>query len=175
MTGLLEEIANSKKAGLDRVLYGLGIRFVGQRTAQLLAEEFGSMEALMSATPDELERVNEVGPRVSEAIREFFGEEKNRELVRKLEKAGLTMTAEKRRKTSQLEGLTFVLTGTLPHLAREDAKAKIESAGGRVSGSVSKKTSYVVAGEDAGSKLDKARELGVNVIDEAALEELLRA
>jgi DNA ligase (NAD+) len=172
---LLQEIANSKRAGLDRVLYGLGIRFVGQRTAQLLAEEFGSMEALMAATAEDLERINEVGPRVAQAIREFFDEEKNRELVRRLEKAGLTMTAEKRKKTSQLEGLTFVLTGTLPHLSREDAKAKIESAGGRVSGSVSKKTNYVVAGEDAGSKLDKARQLGVNVIDETALEELLRA
>jgi DNA ligase (NAD+) len=170
---LLEEIANSKKAGLDRVLFGLGIRFVGARTAQLLAEEFGSMEALMKATPEELERVNEVGPRVSEAIREFFDEAKNRDLVHKLEVAGLTMTAEKRKKSSQLEGLAFVLTGTLPNLSREDAKARIEAAGGRVSGSVSKKTNYVVAGEDAGSKLDKARELGVNVIDEAALEELL--
>jgi DNA ligase (NAD+) len=171
---LLEEIARSKNAGLARVLYGLGIRFVGERTAQLLAEEFGSMEALMNATPEELERVNEVGPRVSEAIREFFDEEKNRDLVHKLEKAGLTFTAEKRKKTSHLEGLTFVLTGTLPNLSREDAKARIESAGGRVSGSVSKKTNYVVAGEDAGSKLDKARELGVKVIDEAALENLLR-
>ncbi|MFY9747526.1 MAG: NAD-dependent DNA ligase LigA [Acidobacteriaceae bacterium] len=171
---LLAEIARSKNASLARVLYGLGIRFVGERTAQLLAEEFGSMEALMNATPEELERVNEVGPRVSQAIREFFDEEKNRDLVHKLEKAGLTFTAEKRKKTSQLEGLTFVLTGTLPNLSREDAKAKIESAGGRVSGSVSKKTNYIVAGEDAGSKLDKARELGVNVIDEAALEELLR-
>jgi DNA ligase (NAD+) len=171
---LLEEIARSKNAGLARVLYGLGIRFVGERTAQLLAEEFGSVEALMNATPEDLERVNEVGPRVSEAIREFFDEKKNRDLVHKLEKAGLTFTAEKRKKTSQLEGLTFVLTGTLPNLSREDAKARIESAGGRVSGSVSKKTNYVVAGEDAGSKLDKARELGVKVIDEAALENLLR-
>ena len=170
---LLAEIEGSKKAGLDRVLFGLGIRFVGARTAQLLAEEFGSMEALMKATPEELERVNEVGPRVSEAIREFFDEAKNRDLVHKLEVAGLTMTAEKRKKSSQLEGLAFVLTGTLPNLSREDAKARIEAAGGRVSGSVSKKTNYVVAGEDAGSKLDKARELGVNVIDEAALEELL--
>jgi DNA ligase (NAD+) len=170
---LLQEIANSKKAGLDRVLYGLGIRFVGQRTAQLLAEEFGSMEALLATTAEDLERVNEVGPRVAQAIREFFDEEKNRELVRKLEAAGLTMTAQKRKKTSQLEGLTFVLTGTFPHLSREDAKAKIESAGGRVSGSVSKKTNYVVAGEDAGSKLDKARDLGVNVIDESALQKLL--
>ncbi len=172
---LLDEIEASKKAPLNRLLYGLGIRFVGERTAQLLAEEFGSIETLMNATSEELERVNEVGPRVSEAIREFFGEHKNRELVRKLEKAGITFTAEKRKRTSQLEGLTFVLTGTLPHLSREDAKARIESAGGRVSGSVSKKTNYVVAGEEAGSKLDKARELGVNVIDEAELEKLLSA
>jgi DNA ligase (NAD+) len=170
---LLAEIEASKKAPLNRLLYGLGIRFVGERTAQLLAEEFGSMEALMAATLEELERVNEVGPRVSQAIREFFDEEKNRELVKKLEAAGLTMTAVKRKKTSQLEGLTFVLTGTLPNLSREDARAKIEAAGGRVSGSVSKKTNYVVAGEEAGSKLDKARELGVNIIDEAGLLQLL--
>ena len=133
------------------------------------------MDDLMAASADELERVNEVGPRVSQAIREFFDEEKNRELIEKLRAAGLTFTAEKRKKSSQLEGLTFVLTGTLPTLTREDAKAKIEAAGGRVSGSVSKKTHYIVAGEEAGSKLDKARELGVKVIDEAALVELLGA
>jgi DNA ligase (NAD+) len=171
---LLAEIARSKNASLARVLYGLGIRFVGERTAQLLAEEFGSMEALMNAAPEDLERVNEVGPRVSQAIREFFDEKKNRDLVHRLEKAGLSFTAEKRKKTSQLEGLTFVLTGTLPGLSREDAKARIESAGGRVSGSVSKKTNYVVAGDDAGSKLDKARQLGVNVIDETALKTMLK-
>jgi len=170
---LLAEIEASKRAPLNRVLYGLGIRFVGERTAQLLAEEFGSMEALMASSAEELERVNEVGPRVAQAIREFFDESRNRDLVHKLERAGLTMTAEKRKKTSQLEGLTFVLTGTLPNLSREDAKAKIEAAGGRVSGSVSKKTSYVVAGEEAGSKLDKAKELGVKVLDETGLEELL--
>jgi DNA ligase (NAD+) len=172
---LLAEIEQSKKLPLNRVLFGLGIRFVGERTAQLLAEEFGSMEALMAASAEDLERVNEVGPRVSQAIREFFDEEKNRELIRKLQAAGLTMTAEKRKKSSQLEGLTFVLTGTLPNLSREAAKARIEAAGGKVSGSVSKKTNYVVAGEEAGSKLDKARELGVKVIDEAGLEELLGA
>ena len=171
---LLAEIEESKKLPLNRVLFGLGIRFIGERTAQLLAEEFGSMEALMAASVEELERVNEVGPRVSQAIREFFDEEKNRELIRKLQGADLTMTAEKRKRSSQLEGLTFVLTGTLANLSRDDAKAKIESAGGRVSGSVSKKTNYVVAGEEAGSKLDKARELGVNVIGEAALLEMLR-
>ena len=132
------------------------------------------MDALMAASSEDLERVNEVGPRVSQAIREFFDESRNRDLVHKLEKAGLVMTAEKRKKTSQFEGLTFVLTGTLPNLSRDEAKAKIEAAGGRVSGSVSKKTSYVVAGEEAGSKLDKAKELGVKILDEAGLEELLR-
>jgi DNA ligase (NAD+) len=171
---LLKEIEGSKRNPLNRVLFGLGMRFIGERTAQLLAEEFGSMDALMAASAEELERVNEVGPRVAQAIREFFGLSRNRELVERLRAAGLTFTAEKRKKSSQLEGLTFVLTGTLPNLTREEAKAKIEAAGGRVSGSVSKKTNYVVAGDDAGSKLDKARELGVNVVDEAELEELLR-
>ena len=172
---LLAEIEGSKKAPLNRVLFGLGIRFIGERTAQLLAEEFGSMDALMAASLDELERVNEVGPRVSQAIREFFDEAKNRELIEKLRSAGLTFTAEKRKRSSQLEGLTFVLTGTLPTLTREDAKARIETAGGRVSGSVSKKTHYVVAGEEAGSKLDKARDLGVKVIEEAELLAMLES
>jgi DNA ligase (NAD+) len=171
---LLEEIEKSKQNPLNRVLFGLGIRFIGERTAQLLAEEFGSMDALMAASAGELERVNEVGPRVAQAILEFFDEEKNRELVEKLRKAGLRFIAEKRRKSSQLEGLTFVLTGTLPSLTREDAKTRIEVAGGRVSGSVSKKTHYVVAGEEAGSKLDKARELGVKVIAEAELLRMLQ-
>jgi DNA ligase (NAD+) len=170
---LLAEIEKSKSAPLNRVLFGLGIRFVGERTAQLLAEEFGSMDALMAASLEELERVNEVGPRVSQAIREFFDEGKNRALIEKLRAAGLTFTAEKRKKSSQLEGMTFVLTGTLPNLTREDATAKIEAAGGKVSGSVSKKTSYLVAGEEAGSKLVKARELGVKILDEAGLVEML--
>ena len=170
---LLAEIKNSKRNPLNRVLFGLGIRFIGERTAQLLAEEFGSMDALMAASAEELERVNEVGPRVAQAIREFFDLPRNRDLVERLRAAGLTFTAERRKKSSQLEGLTFVLTGTLPNLTREDAKAKIEAAGGRVSGSVSKKTHYVVAGEEAGSKLDKARELGVKVVDEAELMRLL--
>ena len=170
---LLTEIENSKKAPLNRVLFALGIRFVGERTAQLLAESFGSMDALMAATVEELEAVDEVGPRVAQAIQEFFAEQKNRDLVEKLRQAGLTFTAEKKRKSSRLEGLTFVLTGTMPDLTREDAKARIEAAGGRVSGSVSKKTSYVVAGEEAGSKLDKARELKVTVIEQAQLLEML--
>ena len=170
---LLTEIENSKKLPLNRVLFALGIRFVGERTAQLLAESFGSMDALMEASVEELEAVDEVGPRVAQAIQEFFAEEKNRELVEKLRQAGLTFTAEKKRKSSQLEGLTFVLTGTMRDLTREEAKARIEAAGGRVSGSVSKKTSYVVAGEEAGSKLEKAQELKVPVIDQAKLLEML--
>ena len=170
---LLAQIDNSRKAPLDRVLFGLGIRFVGERTAQLLAESFGSLDALMEAGAEELERVQEVGERVAQAILEFFAERKNRELVERLREAGLTFTAEKKQKSSQLEGLTFVLTGAMPSLTREEAKARIEAAGGRVSGSVSRKTSYLVAGEDAGSKLDKARELKIPIIEEAKLLEML--
>ena len=170
---LIAEIEQTKKAPLDRVLFGLGIRFVGERTAHLLADAFGSMDALMAASPEELERVQEVGPRVAAAVHEFFAEERNRRLIDRLRAAGLTFTAEKRRKSAKLEGLTFVLTGTLPTLAREEAKERIEASGGRVSGSVSKKTSYVVAGEEAGSKLDKARELKVPVIGEKELLEML--
>jgi DNA ligase (NAD+) len=170
---LIAEVEQSKKAPLDRVLFGLGIRFVGERTAQLLADAFGSMDALLAATPEKLERVQEVGPRVAAAVHEFFAESRNRELIERLRNAGLTFTAERRKRTAKLEGLTFVLTGTLPTLARDEAKDRIEAAGGRVSGSVSKKTSYVVAGEDAGSKLDKARDLKVPVIGESELLEML--
>ncbi len=170
---LLEQIERSKQAPLNRVLLGLGIRHVGERTAQALAEEFGSMDALIAAGEDDLTRINDVGPKVAQAIREFFDNKRNLDLVERLRKAGLTFTAEKRVRGSKLEGLTFVLTGTLPNLTREVAKEKIESAGGKVSGSVSKKTNYVVAGEEAGSKLDKATSLGVAVLDEAGLLELL--
>jgi DNA ligase (NAD+) len=170
---LWNEIQNSKTAGLARVIMGLGIRFVGERTAELLAQEFGSMDALMAATADELERVDEVGPRISQAILEFFERPANRALVQSLKAAGVDMTAEKKRRTAQLEGLTFVLTGTLPTLTRDEAKQKIEAAGGKTAGSVSKKTSYVVAGEEAGSKLDKAHQLKIPVIDEARLLALL--
>jgi len=172
-TALRDEIERSKKAGLARVLMGLGIRFVGERTAELLAEEFGSIDAVMAAGKDELERVEEVGPRISEAILEFFAREKNRELVEHLRAAGVDMTAEKKQRSTQLAGLTFVLTGTLPNLTRDEAKARIEAAGGKTAGSVSKKTSYVVAGEEAGSKLDKAHELKVPVLDEAGLLKML--
>ena len=172
---LLAEIKNSKKAGLARVLMGLGVRYVGERTAELLAQEFGSIDAIMAASAQELERVEEVGPRISEAILEFFSRPANRILVEKLKEAGVEMTAEKKVRTSQLEGFTFVLTGTLPNLTREEAKQRIEAAGGKVSSSVSRKTSYVVAGEEAGSKLDKAQELKIPILDEPGLMKLLEA
>jgi len=155
------------------VLMGLGIRFVGERTAELLAQEFGSIDAIINATAEDLERVEEVGPRISRAILDFFARPANRELIEHLHAAGVNMTAEKKQRTTQLAGLTFVLTGTLPNLSREDAKARIEAAGGKVVGSVSKKTSYVVAGEDAGSKLDKAQELKIPVLDEVGLLAML--
>jgi DNA ligase (NAD+) len=170
---LIAEIDGSKRAGLARVLMGLGIRFVGERTAELLAQEFGSMDALAAATAEELERVEEVGPRISQAILEFFAQPANLALIQSLKDAGVNMTAEKKQRSAQLAGLTFVLTGTLPKLTRDEAKARIEAAGGKTAGSVSKKTNYVVAGEEAGSKLDKARELKVPVIDEAGLLALL--
>ena len=170
---LLDQIKKSKDAGLARVLMGLSIRFIGERTAETLAQEFGDIDAIKDASAEELERAEEVGPRISHAIVDFFARPANRELIEHLQAAGVKMTAEKKQRTTQLAGLTLVLTGTLPNLSREQAKAMIEAAGGKVSGSVSKKTSYVIAGEEAGSKLEKAQELKVPVLDEAGLKKLL--
>ena len=170
---VLDEIEASKKLPLERVIFGLGIRFVGERTAQFLSEHFGSMDALMNPTEEELLEVEEVGPRIAASILEFFREPKNRELIEQLRKAGVTFTGKKKERGTKLAGKTFVLTGTLAHMTRDEAKKLIEDAGGRVAGSVSKKTDYVVAGSDAGSKLDKAKELGVAVIDEGELKKLV--
>jgi len=171
---LLEEIENSKKAELARLIFALGIRFVGERTGQLLADHFGSLDKLAKASEEELLQVEEVGPRVAEAILEFFREKRNLAVIEKLRKAGLQFEQKKARKAEgKLAGKQFVLTGTLPTYSRDEATRLIEEAGGRVTGSVSKKTDYVVAGADPGSKLDKARSLGVKTIDEAELLRLL--
>jgi DNA ligase (NAD+) len=169
---ILDEIENSKKLPLDRVIYGLGIRMVGERTAQFLAEHFGSMDALANAGVEELQNVNEVGPKIAESIAEFFNNPANRRLVERLGEAGLAFKGQKKERGTKLAGKTFVLTGTLAKYTRDEAKKMIEDAGGKVTGSVSKKTDYVVAGADAGSKLDKAKELGVAVVDEKGMEEL---
>ena len=170
---ILDEIENSKTLPLERVIYGLGIRMVGERTAQFLAEHFGSMEAIENASVEELQDVGEVGPKIAESIAEFFSNSANRKLVERLRGAGLTFKGQKKERGTKLAGKTFVLTGTLAHFTRDEAKKLIEDAGGKVSGSVSKKTDYVVAGSDAGSKLDKAKELGVPVIDEKEMEKLV--
>lgn len=170
---ILDEIENSKKLPLERVIYGLGIRMVGERTAQFLAEHFGSMESLANASVEELQNVGEVGPKIAESIAEFFSNPANRELVKRLEKAGLTFKGERKERGTKLVGKTFVLTGTLAKYTRDEAKKMIEDAGGKVTGSVSKKTDYVVAGTDAGSKLDKAKELGIKVIGEREMQELI--
>ncbi len=170
---LLEQIDRSRKQPLQRVLLGLGIRHVGERTAQALAEEFGSIDALIAATEEELTRVNDIGPKVAATVREFFSNERNLALVERLRGYGLTFSAERKVRGTTLHGLTFVLTGTLRTLTRDEAKDRIEAAGGKVSGSVSKKTNYVVAGEEAGSKLEKAQQFGVAVLDEAGLLAML--
>ena len=172
---VVANINESKKRPLPRVLNGLGIPFVGERTAQILADTFGSVDSIMRAGETELQRAEEVGPKVALSIRQFFHEPRNRELVERLRKAGLTREQEiKVKAAGPLEGKTFVLTGTLPTLTREEAKERIEAAGGKVTGSVSKKTDYVVAGEEAGSKLDKANSLGIPVIGEPELLEMLK-
>jgi len=171
---LRDEIERSKQAELARVIFALGIRFVGERTGQLLANHFGSLDKLAQATREELVEAEEVGPRVAEAIQEFFQEKRNREVIEKLRKAGLQFKQEQTRKREgTLTGKQFVLTGTLPTYSRDEAKEMIEESGGRVVGSVSKKTDYVVVGAEPGSKLEKARTLGVKTLDEAELRKLL--
>ncbi|MGB7592745.1 MAG: NAD-dependent DNA ligase LigA [Terriglobia bacterium] len=171
---LREEIDNSKKASLARLIFALGIRFVGERTGQLLADHFASLDKLAKATEEELLEVEEVGPRVAESILEFFRAPQNLKVIEKLRKAGLQFESAKVHKPEgNLAGKQFVLTGTLPRYSRDEAKKMIEEAGGRVTGSVSKKTDYVVVGADPGSKLDKARSLGVKTIEEGELLKLL--
>lgn len=172
---IIENITKSKAQPLSRLIFGLGIPFVGERTAQLLSGHFGSLNDIASASQERLQEVGEVGPKVAESIRQFFSEQRNCEMLERLRAAGLQLTAAKqaKAKADPLAGKTLVITGTLPTLKREEAKGKIEAAGGKVSGTVSSKTSFVVAGEEAGSKLEKARTLSVPVLDEAGLFAIL--
>lgn len=175
VANVLDAIAASKARGLARLLNGLGIRFVGVQTSQILASEFGSMDALASASEEDLRRCDGIGPELAASVTLFFAQDANVKILERLREAGLDMTAPKRVRATQgpLQGKTLVLTGTLPNLTREEATELIVAAGGKVTGSVSKKTGYVVAGTEAGSKLARAEELGVPVLDEDGLRELL--
>jgi len=171
---LLDEVEASKKYSLSRLIYALGILFVGERTGQLLAEHFSSLDELATASQEQLEEVPEVGPKVANSIVQFFSEPVNRQLIKKLEKAGVKPTAERREvKSNKFAGKSFVFTGGLANRSREEAGELVKQHGGKVAGSVSKKTDYVVVGTDPGSKYDKAKELGVSVLSEEQFERLI--
>jgi len=174
---VFEQIERSKANDLSRLIYALGIRHIGEKAAATLARHLRTMDAVLDATLEALQAVPEIGPVVAASVRAFAEEPHNRELVARLQQAGINMTTELPEPTlepvGRLAGKTFVLTGTLAHMSREDATAALEALGAKVSGSVSKKTSAVVAGADAGSKLEKARQLGVEVLDEAAFQQLI--
>jgi DNA ligase (NAD+) len=157
------------------VLTGLGIRFVGEQTAAILARDFGSIDAIEAASEDELRTSEGIGPEVAASVRLFFEQSANREMIERLRASGVVMerAAAEEIKGTVIAGKTFVLTGTLPTLTREEATEMIEARGGKVTGSVSRKTDYVVAGDAAGSKLVKAQELGIEIVDEAAFRELV--
>ncbi|MCK9478536.1 MAG: NAD-dependent DNA ligase LigA [Firmicutes bacterium] len=166
VSNLLAAIEKSKDAGLDRVIYALGIRHVGSQTAKALAQHFGSIDSLIGAKADELSLVPDVGEAIAQSIVDFFNNDKAIDIVNKLRFAGVELTYENNKSDNRFAGKTFVLTGTLPTFKREQAAAEIESRGGKVSSSVSKKTDYVVAGSEAGGKLAKAQELGIKIVDE---------
>ncbi len=167
-------IQGSKHPPFWRLINALGIRYVGEATAQVLAQHFQTLEALMAASKEDLLQVEGVGEQVAASLREFFDHPRNRELLRRLREAGVQEQPPEPRAAGPLAGKTFVFTGGLPNLSREEAKAMVTSRGGKVSSSVSAKTDYVVAGADPGSKLAKAKELGVTILDEAELEGLIR-
>jgi DNA ligase (NAD+) len=176
-SNLLAQIEASKSRDLPQLVYGLGIRHVGERTAMLLARHFRSLERLTSATVEEMDDIHEIGLTVAESARDWFDDEGNIALCERLRAAGVRTEiaggAVSAEADEAFAGKQFVLTGRLETLTRDEARALIEARGARVTSTVSKKTDYVVAGEEAGSKLDKAQSLGLNIIDEAALKEML--
>ncbi len=175
IANVLANIAASKARGLARVLFGLGIRMVGAQNAAILAGDYGSIDALMAASADDLIQSEGIGEQIAQSVVLFFEQEPNRAVIERLRAAGLDLTAPKRERApaGPLAGKTLVLTGTLPTLSREDATELIVNAGGKVTSAVSKKTDYVVAGDDAGTKLTKAESLGITILDEAGLQRLL--
>ncbi len=171
---LLSNIEDSRSTPLPRVLFALGIRYVGERTAQIIADRFPNVDLLAAASIEQLREIEEIGPRIAETVRDFFREPNNLSLIDQLRAAGLQLSQETtKRADRKLDGLTFVLSGTLPNLTREEAAERIEGEGGKVTGAVSKNTDYVVAGESAGSKLEKAKRLGTAIIGEGQLLDLL--
>ena len=172
---LIEAIENSKKNSLERLINGLGIRQVGEKAAKILAARFKNMEALMDASFDELSQIRDIGPITAEYIRDFFNEESNMEMIRQLKILGVNMEYIDTSVNSEslFAGKTVVLTGTLEKYSRSEATALLEDRGAHVSGSVSKKTDFVIYGAEAGSKLDKANQLGVTTLDEAQFESML--
>jgi len=172
---VMEQLAASKTRDLWHLIYGLGIRHVGERTAGILARHFGSLDKLAGASVEELDDIHEIGLTMAQSIHDWFNDQGNKQLCDRLRAAGVRTEAEQAAVSSNEEfaGKQFVLTGTLPAMTRDEARALIEAGGGRVTSSVSKKTDFVLAGAEAGSKLDKANQLGVTVIDEAAFKKML--
>ena len=172
---VMAQVEESKTRGLGRVLFGIGMRHVGANVAELLAQEFGSIQALATAPVEKIAEIPGIGPKIAESVHEFFSIPENVAVIERLRQAGVVLEEEKSENElpQTLAGLTFVLTGTLEHFTRDEAGAQLKAMGAKVSGSVSKKTSFVVAGEAAGSKLTKAESLGVPVLDEAALQQIL--
>jgi DNA ligase (NAD+) len=173
---VLAQIEASKLRDLWHLIYGLGIRHVGERTAGILARHFGSLEALGQATVEELDKIHEIGLTMAQSIHDWFDDPGNKRLCERLREAGVRTEVEKKTRAvsdEKFAGKQFVLTGTLPSLTRDEARSLIEARGGRVTSSVSKKTDFVVAGAEPGSKLDKANELGIKVVDEVAFKKML--
>ncbi len=171
---LLNAIEESKQRPFEKVLFALGIRYVGSGAANKIADHFLSIEKLMNASKDEIEAIHEIGPSISESIIRFFDNAQNRKIVEKLKKSELVLASKgKLKKSNRLEGKSFVLTGTLSTMSREEAKEKIQNHGGSVVSSISKNTNYVVVGENAGSKLDKAQKFGIEILSEEQFLELI--
>ena len=170
---IVQAVAQSKEIPLNRFIYALGIRHVGEHVAGILARTLKSFENIITAKPEKLKSVHEIGPAVAQSIADFFGQHENQEIVEDMMDAGIRILEVSDQKQNMLSGKTFVLTGTLKTMTRDEAKKRIESLGGKVSGSVSRSTDYLIVGASPGSKFNRAEELGVNIIDENKMKELM--